>query len=232
LNQNHSNTQQICAEALNIPVVQTEAVKTQKDKSKRLEITFTADQFAKYEQVRDQLAHKNFQKKRIQSMADVMETMFDELLIRYGRKATQNIEDATSAEGTIRIADEAAGAGNAAATVVPENDLAAAPTKNAPKKNAVTGMGSSTEVKVNAVTTPEPENSKAWKSLTPKRKQAILSNDGCCQFKDSWSGRVCGSKFNLEIDHVQPRWASGPCDRSNLRVLCRGHNQYRYWAGS
>jgi hypothetical protein len=194
LNQNQSNTQQICAEALNIPVIQAEAMKTQKDKSKRVEITFTAEQFAKYEQVRDQLAHKNFQKKRSQSMADVLETMFEELLKSGENKATFKRRASIPTEST---------AASVHAAPAPET-----------KENAVTAM--------------ELDDSNTWKSLTPKRKRIVLNADSGYQYKDQKSGRVCGSRFNLEVDHLHPKWDQGSNERWNLRPLCRSHNQFRF----
>ena len=47
----------------------------------------------------------------------------------------------------------------------------------------------------------------------------------CCSFK-SKSGQVCGSKWDLEIDHIQPFAQGGRTEKENLRVLCRAHNLY------
>jgi len=67
-----------------------------------------------------------------------------------------------------------------------------------------------------------------WNSLTPKRKKTILHRDSCCQFQDPDTGKICGSQFQLEIDHITPKHKGGRNNPSNLRVLCRSHNQYRY----
>ncbi len=66
------------------------------------------------------------------------------------------------------------------------------------------------------------------KTLTPKTKNVILSRDQSCQFKSPLTGQICGNKFHLEIDHIQPRYAKGSHAHDNLRVLCRQHNQFRY----
>lgn len=39
-------------------------------------------------------------------------------------------------------------------------------------------------------------------------------------------GNVCGSTAWLEFDHMVPRAMGGTNDPSNVRVLCRAHNQY------
>jgi 5-methylcytosine-specific restriction endonuclease McrA len=55
-------------------------------------------------------------------------------------------------------------------------------------------------------------------------------NEGC-QFKDSKTGKICGSKYFLQADHIKPRFAGGGNEPTNLRPLCSSHNQYRYTAG-
>lgn len=66
------------------------------------------------------------------------------------------------------------------------------------------------------------------KTLTAKIRLKILMRDKCCQFKDPQTGRQCGSKFGLQIDHRTSRWAGGDHSEANLQVLCRLHNQMKY----
>ena len=68
----------------------------------------------------------------------------------------------------------------------------------------------------------------ALKSLTPKLKRQVLDRDQSCQFKDLNTGRICGARRFLEIDHIVPRFAGGTNSADNLRVLCKNHNLYRY----
>ena len=49
-----------------------------------------------------------------------------------------------------------------------------------------------------------------------------------CQFRDPISKKVCGTSQFLTVDHIQPCWAGGSDEPSNLRVLCKNHNMYRY----
>jgi hypothetical protein len=65
------------------------------------------------------------------------------------------------------------------------------------------------------------------------RRQTSLKNQvfqkwDCCQFQDPLTGRKCGEKFQLEIEHLQPRWAGGPDHLENRTLLCRTHNQWKY----
>jgi 5-methylcytosine-specific restriction endonuclease McrA len=161
--QNVIETQQLCAEFFDLPVVAHDRVKTQRDFSKRLELTLSKEQFEKFEQVRDLLAHKNFQKKRTQSFADVLETAFETIL--EARDITTTRETETDFSGK--------------------------------------------------------------RALTPRRKAFVRQRDGGCQFEDVTTGKICGSHFDLQVDHIQPRWAGGSNQPSNLRVLCRQHNLLR-----
>jgi hypothetical protein len=60
--------------------------------------------------------------------------------------------------------------------------------------------------------------------LTPRRRKQVLTRDGSCTYKDPKTGKICGSTYQLQVDHVHPK-ALGGSDRSeNLRSLCRKHN--------
>lgn len=57
------------------------------------------------------------------------------------------------------------------------------------------------------------------------RRNLIQKAGGRCGYTDRLSGRVCGSRYQLEIDHIVPRAKGGSDDPLNLRCLCRRHNQ-------
>ena len=59
------------------------------------------------------------------------------------------------------------------------------------------------------------------------KKQIFRKWDGC-QFHDPLTGKKCGEKFQLEMEHLQPRWAGGKDSFENLTLLCRTHNQWKY----
>ena len=45
-----------------------------------------------------------------------------------------------------------------------------------------------------------------------------------CEYKDPRTGRLCGSRFQVEVDHILPRALGGSDEASNLRCLCKTHN--------
>ena len=69
------------------------------------------------------------------------------------------------------------------------------------------------------------------KSTTPRLKREIRLRDQVCQFIDPKTKKQCGSRYYLEVDHIQPRFLNGLNTQENLRLLCKSHNLYRYKHG-
>lgn len=61
---------------------------------------------------------------------------------------------------------------------------------------------------------------------TARRSMVLQKAEGKCTFKDSRTGRVCGSTFQVEMDHWIPRALGGSNELRNLRSLCRKHNGF------
>lgn len=59
-------------------------------------------------------------------------------------------------------------------------------------------------------------------------KKQVLQRDERCQYHDKNTGKVCNSRWNLQVDHREPRWANGTNEKSNLRILCQKHNLHIY----
>ncbi|WP_413944163.1 HNH endonuclease [Bdellovibrio sp. HCB-162] len=78
----------------------------------------------------------------------------------------------------------------------------------------------STQV-VNAAMVLQPR--RKYLSIQKKRKLFNQANH-CCEYTDSQTLKRCGSKFQLEVDHVHPVALGGSDDIGNLRILCRTHN--------
>ncbi len=56
-------------------------------------------------------------------------------------------------------------------------------------------------------------------------RREVFERDGeQCTFTDD-GGNRCPARTHLELDHVTPRARGGPNEVSNLRVVCRAHNQ-------
>jgi len=59
-------------------------------------------------------------------------------------------------------------------------------------------------------------------------KRAVFQRDDHCQWRDPASGKKCGSRFQLQLDHIQPRWAKGESTLENLQLLCGVHNRLKF----
>lgn len=55
------------------------------------------------------------------------------------------------------------------------------------------------------------------------RREVWLRDGGRCTWKAP-DGRICGSRFKLEFDHVRPVARGGASTVDNVRVLCKQHN--------
>jgi len=66
-------------------------------------------------------------------------------------------------------------------------------------------------------------------------KRNVFTRAGdCCEYRSS-DGKLCQSRFQLEIDHKTPWSQGGTHDVESLQILCKTHNLYRtkethgYW---
>ncbi len=62
----------------------------------------------------------------------------------------------------------------------------------------------------------------------PVRREVWLRDGGCCSYVDPHSGRRCGSRFLLELDHIVPFALGGSAEPGNLRLRCRAHHRFRH----
>lgn len=61
-----------------------------------------------------------------------------------------------------------------------------------------------------------------------KSRRVVFEKYDCCQWRDETSGKICGSKFQLQVDHIVPKWAGGTNAPENLQILCSTHNRLKY----
>ena len=63
------------------------------------------------------------------------------------------------------------------------------------------------------------------------KRQVWERDQGCCSYVDRDSGRRCGSRHRLQIDHVLPYALGGSAEPDNLRLLCAAHHRHRHSDG-
>ena len=60
------------------------------------------------------------------------------------------------------------------------------------------------------------------------RREVWQRDQGCCSYVDRHTGRRCGSRFFLELDHIVPVARGGAAEAGNLRLRCTAHHRYRH----
>ncbi len=60
------------------------------------------------------------------------------------------------------------------------------------------------------------------------RREVWRRDRGCCSYVDPHSGRRCGSRFLLQLDHIVPFALGGSAEPGNLRVRCAAHHRFRH----
>ena len=69
----------------------------------------------------------------------------------------------------------------------------------------------------------------AGRSIPAGVKREVWRRDlGCCSYVDRHTGRRCGSRFFLELDHIVPVALGGGAEPANLRLRCAAHHRYRH----
>ena len=63
------------------------------------------------------------------------------------------------------------------------------------------------------------------------RREVWRRDQGCCSYVARHSGRRCGSRYRLEIDHIVPFALGGGAEPGNLTLRCRAHHRYRHAQG-
>ena len=67
------------------------------------------------------------------------------------------------------------------------------------------------------------------RSIPAEVKREVWRRDlGCCTYVDRHTGRRCGSRFFLELDHIVPVARGGAAEPGNLRLRCAAHHRYRH----
>lgn len=73
-----------------------------------------------------------------------------------------------------------------------------------------------------------PSNPRTAGSVIPAelRRQVMQRDDGRCSFVDPRTKSRCGSRHQIQLDHIYPKALGGENSLQNLRCLCSAHNRH------
>jgi hypothetical protein len=69
---------------------------------------------------------------------------------------------------------------------------------------------------------------KRTRCIPANEKHQVSHDNGGCTYRDEQTGRRCGSKQFLQLDHITPFAQNGANSAENLRWMCGAHNRHRY----
>lgn len=203
--QNTFETQKVLAKEFDLPIVQHENIKPQKDESVRLEITLSKDQFEQLESAKNLLSHICHEG----NWADVICHLAK--VYNKNKGVSKKLEVQTSEVHFSEI--QQSGFTSIEECQVKRKVLAAM------KEPKVNPPSNSAELKLGMISMP------SRKYISVHTKRELLHRAGsCCEYIDKSTGKKCVSKYQLQIDHIQPLARGGSDEKRNLRILCRTHN--------
>jgi len=205
-NKNTYETEQILSYEFQQPVVSIDSVKPQRDKSIRLEMTLTAEQYAELELARNFLSHTC----PGGSWTDIISVL--------AKKFNQSKIGKVILEGSTS-----------------EEKKTYKPIKSRNQKNlnieSINSMATQNIVQSKILTpclskaAPKIKIQKLREPITAKIKKEIFAKANFqCEYHNRVTGVRCHSRSFLEIDHCQPVSIGGTNEITNLRVLCKTHN--------
>ncbi|MEK2645350.1 HNH endonuclease [Bdellovibrio sp. BCCA] len=206
----HQESEVLVAKALSIEIKQAVKIQHQADESVRFEVSLSKEQWQKMEEMRSMLSHSLPNG----SWDEVLEFIADKVIQQKTRRTSKNSEaPRTSKSSEIIKSAKSADIRERQTAVLKhdtDEDLGSDDILNHLEVN------SKTEVAIQREYIPAP------------LRRMIFQRDQCCQHVDKTTGRKCTSKWQLEIDHIQPVWAGGKSTEENLRLLCAAHNRMKY----
>jgi hypothetical protein len=251
-NQNFEQSQKIISQTLDLEIKAFERKTLQKDESVRWEITFTKDQMVAFHKVKSLISHIN----PSASVAEVFDYLAKDYLKRKdpmqcgaknGGKYKTSAKYKTVSEAEVKTSakyktvSEAEVKTSAKLKTVSETEV-----KTSTKLKTVSETEVKTSTKLKTVSETEMKTSSKPKTfskvvtnnkgvLKPARKRIPISikravwtrDHGQCQHFNPTTGKMCGSAYLLEIDHIKRVRHGGDNDPKNLQLLCHTHNYLR-----
>jgi hypothetical protein len=246
-NQDTRETQKILAQELNLEIKVQEKQKIQRDESVRLEVTFSKEEMEVFQRVRELISHTNPNP----TWAELLSYSARELVKRKDPRSKKHSEPNTKASVNAKSsANAGVSADGLSSTKAEPSEKTSMPLTDAPEIfNSVTKITSGPEVTPSQnhaveatelvedqsqVYEPEQASFEIFAAtenprfISAAKRRTVIQRDDSCRWKNKETGGMCCSKFQLEVDHIQPVWAGGTNAFENLQALCSVHNRQKY----
>jgi 5-methylcytosine-specific restriction endonuclease McrA len=93
------------------------------------------------------------------------------------------------------------------------------------KRASVPAIVDPRKKEISETTSACPQKKEGSRHIPQKVRDEVYARDkGCCSYR-SPGGRKCGSKWDLQVDHIVPFARGGDNSPENLRLLCGKHNR-------
>lgn len=243
-----SRAEAIVAQFFDLPTLQSTRLSHQSDRSVRFEMTLSKEQFERLKQAQELLSHAvpsgdwvdlidYMSKKVIQSRSGLRKK-------NSGNKATSKADPGVrvSSESASEVGEAGGPSGEPTSFMEASGAVSCEPSSNMVVSGAVSCESTSTMEAAGAVSS-EPtstmevsgaNSNESTSTMEVKWKpqdnsgSAVEANGGGCQHRDERSHKLCGSRWQLQKDHIKPKWAGGSNEATNFQMLCGVHNRRRY----
>jgi hypothetical protein len=200
-NQTTENTQFILCEKLGLEIKKSTKVSIQRDDSRRVKMTFSKEQWEIITRAKELLSHSV-------PSGDLAE------VLSYCAKFTSEKKDpamaATRSRKKSPTKENSNGTSVSSSTDVKQ-----------PKESGELVAQKSPSIPITGVST------RQRRKVSRINRRIIFQRHGGCQHRHS-DGTYCGSRYQLQIDHVTSLWAGGTNDLENLQILCGVHNREKF----
>lgn len=221
---NREQSQQRVAAFFDLPIKEQTKSVVQADESVRIELTIPKDLFDEMKQVQALISHAVPTPDWVNYIRYVTQAVLKQ---KTSVRAPKNDKAGVSEVGRIAVNtkadDQIFHGGNS-----PE-------VKKPTKAKKFDSVNSTLKTSTNELSAPEfstVENHRATappaKPFSARQRKLLLKSTSGCQFRNPTTGKHCGSRWFLQIDHKHSRWAGGQSTLDNGQVLCGHHNRLKY----
>lgn len=209
--QTESRSAQLVAGELDIKINKAEKVRFHRDGSVTVEVHLSKEEFEDLKRVREVNAHKNHNAKLGETVAAATKFFLEK---KDPLKLKTNIvapPKESSQEAAVSIESDS---GRLVVT----------------KSKPVVSSSSNLTGRLNArvLITPTQSSHSSRKYISVHVARAIHQRDQTCQWIDPTTGQICGSTYQLQLDHIRGLAHGGTNEIENLELKCALHNRWKF----